>query len=267
MWSNFMWVLGSRILVFVSTNADTSLTEPHPQPLKIPWKFREVVGTKIWIITRHAQPYTIREARRNVSLLAPKQGANSLIDLVYRGAGCDETHTTEPLSLLPTPILPHEASANPRLLDWARRLFVSASWTINSRGDSTHRVTEALISWEREFAFWCRDDRKVVVLGTHMAFPKEEPSARSLVAILGSGLPSVHPWGWLHSFLLDEIHKALSRQGQHPDTRLYLPSATPLWLSSRCCSYLNFQLRLQPHPHGAKDERCEGHLTKKMKVI
>lgn len=31
------------------------------------------------------------------------------------------------------PVLPHETSAHPRTLDWARRLFVSAWWIINFR--------------------------------------------------------------------------------------------------------------------------------------
>lgn len=160
------------------------------------------------------------------------QGANSLIDVVFRGAGRNETHTTEPHSLLPTPVLPHEASAHPRTLDWARRLFVSASWTINSRGDSTHGVREAV---RREFAFWRRDDRKVVVLGTHMAFPKEEPSARSFMTILDSGLQSVHPRGWPSQFpawLYPQSPEPPRTASKHPT----LPSATPLWLSSRCCS-------------------------------
>lgn len=263
MWSNFMWVLGNRLQVFVSTrqilhwmNHISSLWKSHESLGKFGDKnvYSPTTGTTIFYQGSSQKCYSVweetpsREPTASLFLCVEELGAMKLTQL----------NLTACLQHLPIP--PHETSAHPRMLDWARWLLVSASWTINSRGDSTRG------SWSREerVCFQTQGRRKAVVLGTHMAFPKEEPSARSLVTIPGPGLLSVHPWGWPSQFPAwwdPQSPEPPRTASKHPT----LPSATPLWLSGRCCSYLTCQLRLRPHR--AKDERCEGLLTKKMKVI
>lgn len=165
----------------------------------------------------------------------PKQGATSLINLTYRGAGHDNRTTRIASNTCPFSRGQCKSFGNIRLNEKAACEHIVA---VNSRDDRTHTVSEPLlISRGREFAFQLRDDRKVGVQRTHAAFRKEERSARSLVTIPDSGLPSEQPW---ESFVFDDNHEALSRQGQHPKHRT-LQSATPVWGSSRC-SHLTCQL-------------------------